>query len=651
MKKFVFLLICVIAFSLAYSQDPTHKAADDDYWTSPKKPYNERRLMYLNYCAANASTDPRDGVFSQVARLELDLPVNEDFVRQTIAVVNEAKDCNDFAAGGLLRLYYLNKSKNKLSPKLVQEIDAALTGFKYWWDEPEKDTQYRCYHTENHQGLYHEDELLAGQLFKDKLFKNGKIGKEHIQHATLLINRWLGYREKFGFSEWLSNNYIDVDLLTLANLYDFAEDASIRSRAGVIIDMLMYDMALNNFHGVFGSTHGRTYNKSVTGGRNEATSPTMKLMFGVGVFNSPEAKGTVSLATSRYRCPSVIQHIAVNYSKVIDDKERQSIEVEDAPKYGLSYNNELDCGMFWGMQEFIHPDVIAMSEQISQKYDVWPYRDYDYYKKQYAEQVKQYGKIVNPYLDRYALSEANTETYRTPYYMLSSVQDYRHGNKGYQQHIWQATLGTDAVVFTNHPGENTATPTGKETSPAYWAGNKILPRTVQYKNVVICIYNIPANDPLPFSHAYFPKDAFDEVIEKDNWTFGRKDKTYIALYSQNKTTWMASDKGSKNELRAATPQNIWICEMGSEQQWKSFSSFVKKVTSAKITSDSLNVSYASPSIGETKFGWSGQFVVNNKPVSIDNYLRFDNPWSTTSFAAKSIIIKSKDQKLVLNLKN
>ena len=93
-----------------------------------------------------------------------------------------------------------------------------------------------------------------------------------------------------------------------------------------------------------------------------------------------------------------------------------------------------------------------MSKQISEKYDTWPYRNYDQYIRKYEEQIKTYGKLVNSHLDRFALSEANVETYRTPEYMLSSVQDYRPGAPGYQQHIWQATLGNRAIVYTNHPG-------------------------------------------------------------------------------------------------------------------------------------------------------------------------------------------------------
>src|SRR5690606_31907535 len=144
----------------------------------------------------------------------------------------------------------------------------------------------------------------------------------------------------------------------------------------------------------------------------------------------------------------------------------------------------------------------------------------------------EHGKITNPNLDRFALSEVNIETYRTPDFMLSCAQDYRKGAPGYQQHIWQATLGVEAVVFTNSPGSRE-----EGGTPNFWAGNTTMPRAAQYKNIVVSIYNIPANNRLPFSHAYFPKAAFDEVIETGQWVLGRKDNGYIAIYSQNPLTW------------------------------------------------------------------------------------------------------------------
>ena len=55
-------------------------------------------------------------------------------------------------------------------------------------------------------------------------------------------------------------------------------------------------------------------------------------------------------------------------------------------------------------------------------------------------------------LDNSSLERVDKITFRTPDYQLSTVQDYRKGRPGSQQHIWQATLGPDTAVFTINPG-------------------------------------------------------------------------------------------------------------------------------------------------------------------------------------------------------
>src|SRR5690554_2495030 len=386
--------------------------------------------------------------------MENGVELDEQLIREAIDFVYSNRDCNDFTLGGLLRLMYLNKEKKVLSKELENDIEEVLLWFKYWWSDSRKDNQYRCYHTENHQALYHSFELLAGQLLKEEEFEDGQTGKEHINHALPLLRNWIEYRISFGFSEWLSNTYYSVDIMTLANLYDFSENEMVRKKAGLLLDMLMYDMALNNYKGVLGSTTGRTYSGQLRNIHEDQLANEIKLMFGVGVFNSAISVGATSLVSSGYRCPEVISRIATDYSQTTRSLQRHSINVEEAERYGLDTDDEYTTHLFWGMQEFIHPDVVEMSQKISKKYDVWPYGNgsYEHFKKRYKRERDENGEILNYHRDRFALSEANIETYRTPSYMLSSVQDYRPGSPGYQQHVWQATLGVDALVYTSNPG-------------------------------------------------------------------------------------------------------------------------------------------------------------------------------------------------------
>jgi len=140
-------------------------------------------------------------------------------------------------------------------------------------------------------------------------------------------------------------------------------------------------------------------------------------------------------------------------------------------------------------------------------------------------------------LTRNTREEVNVYTYRTPDTMLSSAQDYRSGYGGDQQHVWQATLGPDAVCFTTHP------PRREGRSPAYWVGSGVLPRVAQVENVLIAVYDIHTRpglyvtNRLLLTHAWLPRDRFDEVVERDGWLFARRGNGYLALRSQHPYHW------------------------------------------------------------------------------------------------------------------
>ena len=616
---------------------------EDTYWPTPQQPYEQRRALFLEYSAAQ-SVEGRTGFFSQIARLELGRdPVDEGSILEGIAFVDSRQDCCDFAVGGLLRILYRYHDSPLISRELVVKIEECLLRFKYWWDEPAGDN-HRCYWTENHQIIFHSDELLAGQLFKNKTFQNdGKDAQVHTAHALHLIRRWFDFRVRFGFSEWLSNCYFEEDLLALVNLYDFAEQNDVRALAGRMIDLILFEMALHTYRGVMGCSHGRTYPRLILGGRTEDSANTAKLMLGMGLYNKPAVLGTIPLATSGYRCPPVIEAIAQDLQSPLLFKERHSFNMEDVPKYGLSYDDIEDGNLYWSVQDYTHEKVAALSLRMEDLYNL----KVESYEWRYVEmrnaQIAKYGRVVDNNLDVHCLTEVHVQTYRTPNYLLSCAQDFRSGKPGYQQHPWQATLGIDAVVFTNHPGSLDLT-----ARPNYWAGNGILPRAVQHQNVLICLHNILASDRFPFSHAYFPREAFDEVVERGGWICGRKGDGYIGLYVQYPYRWLKDEQGRVIEVRVDGPEAAWVVEMGEKGPWVNFEAFVEAVTTASIRCQGLQVEYGSPSQGRITFGWEGDLQVAGKVVPLHNYERFDNPYAQTGFTSPKVTIRRQAEELVLD---
>jgi len=247
--------------------------------------------------------------------------------------------------------------------------------------------------------------------------------------------------------------------------------------------------------------------------------------------------------------------------------------------------------------------------------------------------------------------EVHTATYRTPDYMLSAALDYKKGWGGDQQHIWQATLSEEAICFTTHPGSLTG------RSPDYWTGSGSLPRVAMHKNVLIAIYNIssmPAvyvKNKYDLTHAYFPKDKFDEAAENSGWLFGRKGKGYIALFSRNGYRWQENGKDKDAEIIADGRKNIWLCEMGREETHGNFEEFQKSMLAAKLSFRGMRVSYDSPSVGEMQFGWRDSFRVKGKSVSLRIASRYDNSCSRAAFDPETIKIKRGNETLRLELRD
>lgn len=534
--------------------------------------------------AANRS----DNVFAEIAKMEMGRwrRVETDIIMETIEGINQRRDCSDFYMTGLLGMMYRYLDDPAFPPELKDPLEKCVLNFKYWMDEPGSDAM--CYWSENHQILFHTCEILAGQLYPDLTFTNsGQSGQWHRQKGERMALSWLRKRGTGGFREWDSNCYFEQDLLALSHLVDLAENPEVWELAAMVMDKMLFTMALNSYQGVFGSTHGRTYAPLVKSGRLEATAGFSRLMWGLGVFNN-HIMGTVSLACARrYGLPAVIERIAPHLPEEMWNRERHAGELEEW------------CDRATGS---------------------W---------------------------------EVNKVTYKTPDYMLCSAQDYHPGEKGYQQHIWQATMGPDAVVFVTHP------PCISEENsrrPNFWQGNYILPRVAQWQDVLIAIYNPssglaakPAEgDWLGFTHAYFPIQAFDEHLLRDGWAFARKGDGYLGLTAAQGLTLIKQGQSAYRELRSYGLPNVWLCHMGRAARDQSFGQFQERVLRLDVLFDELKVNCQTLGGGTLAFGWEGPLMVNGKEQPISGFKHYDNPYCAADWPASRMEIRFADQSLTLD---
>lgn len=544
--------------------------------------FDERRVEALTDAVQR---DAAHNVFSEIAKMALGYwaDVKTDVILQAVEGINQRKDCSDFYLVGLLGMLHRYGADASFPASLKQPLEECVLNFKYWMDEPGSDAM--CFWSENHQILFHACEILAGQLYPERIFTNaGKTGQWHREKGERMALSWLHKRGAGGFSEWDSNCYFEEDLLALSHLADLAESQAVYDLSTVIMDKMFLTMALNSYKGTFGSTHGRTYTPHIKGGRQESTSGVSRLMWGMGAFND-KILATVSLACmENYGFPLIVGDIAADLPEEMWNRERHAGQLEEW------------CDRASGG---------------------W---------------------------------EVNKVTFKTPDYMLCSAQDYHPGESGVQQHVWQATMGPDAVVFVSHP------PCLSEESshrPSFWHGNLVLPRVAQWKDVLIALHKLPADDWLGFTHAYFPAWAFDEhALRQDAhdrvWAFARKGDGYLAITAARGLEFITRGDNACRELRSYGQDNVWLCHMGRAALDGDFSTFQDKILALDVSFGELVVR-CSTLRGETlSFGWKGPLMRNGNEQPMDGFKHYDNPYCAVDLPALQMQVRYGDQLMRLN---
>ena len=629
---------------------------DDDDDTAPGDPleptdgFLDRQAEYLAYCNENNGPG-QGGKYGQVCRAYTGAGTfNEDVIRESLAKIDSREDTADFDLAAILRTLFFDRADPTLPDDLRGEMEDTVLAFKYWLDEPGPDDL--CWWSENHQILYHSAEYLAGLLFPDDTFTNsGMTGAGHVAHALPLVHRWLNFRGLFGFSEWHSNVYFNEDIPALVNLVDFADDTDMATKAAMVLDVLSFDMGMNFYKGNYATTHGRTYQSKLLGGLNDSIKVGAWLLLGLGDrgTGASDFSGAFLATSDHYWPASVLEGAAQDSTGGIEHLQRDSIDIAEGPDYGLGYEDFNDVMFWWGATGYAAPEIITGTFDMVEHFDMWDgflFRDLQFLRPLVGSPLLSMVATLYEEMSRgVALEAVATYTYRTPHYQLSGAQDYKGGMWSAQVHIWQATLDQNAYVFTTYPG-------GFEDDymAGPWTGGW-QPRATFYRNVGVIQYRrprLPIVDELLFvdySHAYFPKNEFDETVETGNWTLGRKGDAYVALYSQTTPEWSTEND---YELIADAKENVWIVELGDVDVYGTFAAFVTAIEGASIAITDELVEYDSPSQTLVRVGWEGPMYVGFGMAQLPPFPRWSNPYCYQEFGTDRTLIELDGAQLDLD---
>lgn len=419
------------------------------------------------------------------------------------------------------------------TPEESAQVRQVALGFRYWNDEPGNDGM--CFDSENHTLLFHGCELLAGRLYPDDVFQNsGRTGKQQAEIALRGIKKWLDKVEARGFEEFNSSSYAPITVSAMLNVVDFSGDKELSSRMSAQVDRVLRDIAQHEFGGGVITPQGRVYRDVLV----------------------PELGGTEMLLA------------AATDATTVDLSGPRPAEGPTGD---------------WSVFLLSSPN--------------------------YRPPADLAAKVTDPVSKTYRQADFQIVLEKTPAYVLTSLAvpavpregehpetDLRPGGAGYQQHLWEATLGRDCHVFVNHPGCFFDGP--KTSRPGYWYGDGALPRLRQKGNWLQAIYVIPDGTrtkpeitqqtwlwpaassqrpfnlyPIPFVHAYWPSDAFDVEKHADHWMFGQKGRGLIGLWCSEPLA-PHDDILTKRELRANSYASAWLVICGDTKKEGSLEKFM-----------------------------------------------------------------------------
>ena len=553
-----------------------------DYRTEPYGRYIDRQIELLRHAADSAQDD---GLFPEIAKMTLGMWQRLD-PQQIVAAIGAVEG---YEEGHLTRLIGLlgmisRYGEDEAFPEDIrQPLEDCVTALAYCDRDYADKTGRRLGDTD--RLLLSACEMLAGQRYPDDSFPcSGQSGQWHRQRGEEAVTRWLQRAATDGFADTSGHGLAHM-LIALSHLIDLADSEQVWNLAAVVMDKALVTLALDSFQGVYGASQPNSQFATARSGYESPLAGIARLLWGIGAWNWHLA-GPVSLACCQgYEQPPLIAALA----------------------------SETNAAGMWATEQ--HAIDGKREEEISEGDNLIP-------------------------------RTLHKAMYKTPGYLLCSAQDFQPGQRSRGGQSWQATLGTEAIVFVNHPVAEAALGRGVDD----WRSG-LLPRVAQHYDLLIALYSLPEADPLGFTRAYFPTFAFDEhqVGIRNSWAFAARGEAYIALGCSRPLELEQDGASAYRALRANGREVAWLCQMGRKADYGSFANFRKRVLAARFACDRLSVSYRRLQGDSVTFDWDGALCVNGEAQPLQSANHYEGPHCVTDgWPASQMVVVHGEQAIQLD---
>lgn len=574
--------------------------------------------------------------------------------------VSHVEAREDLADHRMLVVLALLLDGGALLPEPLREgLERAVLGFRYWMDEPGNDSMVHW--SESHQVAFGVCEYLAGRTWPDRTFRNdGRRGADKAERARRRLLGWLANRFRHGFSEWLSGTFYAVDVAALTLLVEHTDDEELVTRASMVLDLLMLDLALHRFDGHFVASAGRAGALQKAQPELSEIEPVVASAFSRLKPDFEPARCTsIFLARRRYRIPQVVREIAFAQADHLITSSHGlalrevSTEVSRTRPQTPEERRDALLALYWGMEAFVTPEGIGPTMEALGRLDLdqnsylaplAPFR-----KVRSRRMMAGLVRSLNPVTQGAALQRANVQTYRTPHYLLSSAQHHLPGSFGDQESIWEAALPGGIKVFSTHPGSTLLGSEARPATPSGWVGNGIRPDVGQLRNVALVLHDLRARRGYlegrrhELSHLFFPAARFDETKLGERVVAGRRADSYFGAVSLNRL-----EMANEGELVQRGLVTGWAVMLADRSDFGSLHRFVAYLKSCPLEHLRDTLTWQTPQ-RRYELTWNGAFAVDGTVLDTD-YARLRSDWTSVARKPSVIEVSGRTGTLVLDWK-
>jgi len=344
--------------------------------------------------------------------------------------------------------------------------------------------------TENHWLMYHTALLLACQEWPETSqadWYTGRTTQQNYDDAIGWIHEWARITTTIGQGEFDSPHYFNTYLGPSLLLYEFAQDPVLKREIGMILDLLLADMAAESLEGRYGGGHSRMYDPTVVQGSEDHATGHFYLYF--GGCDMPEYLHAWILngVYGSYRCPEAIADIALRRDIPYVHTEVKRVRNQ------MRYSEMLNSPVY--KYAYMTPDYVLGSLQGGILQPI----------QQHTWDITWIGSAENTTL-------FSLHPYYSPYELAMFFPE--------DPHMLTASVQAQKGTYTNPQKLNSSSP---------------FERVFQHEDTLLAVYNIPEGTTHEHVTLYVP-DCINHT-EENGWIFGSDGNTFIAVYPCTDGEW------------------------------------------------------------------------------------------------------------------